>query len=63
MYQCGLLEYHDHTKNKKQKTKNKIKKGLVSFSLVKRTLDAAARTTLHQALKGGYFVFVWRVGT
>ena len=42
-----------------------------------RTISPAARTTLHQggsnfacganyphqALKGGYFVFVWRVGT
>jgi hypothetical protein len=38
MCQCGLLKYHDHTKNKKQnKNKNKNKKGLVSFSLIKRT--------------------------
>jgi hypothetical protein len=36
MCQCGLLKYHDHTKNKKQ-NKNKNKKGLVSFSLIKRT--------------------------
>jgi hypothetical protein len=32
-----------------------------------RAISPAARTTLHhyphQALKGGYFVFVWRVGT